>query len=312
MNTLLDGKVAVVTGAGRGVGRAHALHLAALGARVIVNDLGVARDGAGRTDGPADDVCQEIRHAGGQCEPNYGDVADEAGSAALIDQAIESFGGLDILVCNAGIIRERPIHEMSTADWDLIQSVNLRGHFLPCRDASRYWRDRSASTGGSVDASVILTSSRAGLAGSAGYLGYATSKAAIATMAVVIARDLEQFGVRANAICPRARTRMTVSNPGYSRPTPGSDFDLTAPENNSPMVGYLASHLSRGVTGQVFVTGADGVEWIQGWVRAGTVAKTGAPFTPEEIHAGASALFGDSETRPTAGMGSVYRDDART
>ncbi|CAM3637184.1 SDR family NAD(P)-dependent oxidoreductase [Tsukamurella ocularis] len=297
----LQDRVAIVTGAGRGVGRAHAHELAALGARVVVNDLGTAGDGSGGAHGPAEQVCAEIRAAGGEAVPDFGDVADEAASAALIARAVDTFGRLDVLVCNAGIIRGGPLQDISVEQWDLMSAVNLRGHFLPVREAARYWSGRAAESGQRVYGSIVLTASRAGLVGSQGQLDYAATKAGIAAMAVVIARELAPIGVRANAVCPRGRTRMTAGAPGYEAPI-GDGFDVKAVENNSAMVGYLASPLSADVSGQVFVVGEDNVQWMRGWTQQGELRKPHARLTVAEIDSGARVLFSDRPTQPSEGL----------
>jgi NAD(P)-dependent dehydrogenase (short-subunit alcohol dehydrogenase family) len=293
---LLEGKVAIITGAARGVGFAHARLFAAEGARLVLNDRGGEWDGTGQDTRPAAQAAEAIRQAGGEAVPHFGDVADPDDARSLIDLALETYGRLDVLVLNAGILRDRMVFNMTPEDWDAVIRVHLRGHFLPARYAAAYWRERSKATGEPQNASIILTSSESGLYGNAGQINYAAAKSGIATMAIVLARELERYGVRANAICPRARTRLTEGTFG---PIPAPEgFDPWDPATNSPMVAYLASDAARDITGQVFVVGGDTVQWVQSWTVRRQIRKPGAAFTPAELVDRVRELFGDDPTRP--------------
>src|SRR5436305_8462644 len=251
---MLDGRTAIVTGAGRGIGRAEALLLAAEGARVVVNDRGAALEGGGTDTAVAQQVVDEITTAGGEAEANGDDVATWDGARDLVQQAIDRFGRLDILVNNAGILRDRMSFNMEEADWDAVVNVHLKGHFVPSRFAGAYWRAKAKETGEPVNASIINTSSEAGLFGNAGQLNYGAAKAGIAAMTIILARELERFGVRSNALAPRARTRRTELLMGAAAADPGDGgFDTWAPENTAALVAWLASDLSKGVSGQAFL-----------------------------------------------------------
>src|SRR2546423_4771188 len=252
---LLDGKVAVITGAGRGIGRSEALLLASEGASIVVNDVGAAVTGEGSEERPAQEVVNEIKAAGGTAAANYDDITTWEGGQRLIQQAVDELGGLDILVNNAGILRDRMSFNMDEADWDAVINVHLKGHFVPSRFAGAYWRQKSKESGEPQNAVIINTSSEAGLYGNAGQLNYAAAKAGIAAMTIVLARELERFGVRANAIAPRARTRMTEFLMGSvgAAADEAAGFDTWAPENTAALVAWLASDLSKGVSRPVFI-----------------------------------------------------------
>ncbi|AZK93863.1 MULTISPECIES: 3-oxoacyl-ACP reductase [Streptomyces] len=255
MTLPLDGLSAIVTGAGRGLGRAEALELARLGATVVVNDYGQpGRDGSGRSSAaPADEVAEEIRTAGGQAVAHHGDIADFAGARELVALAVERFGKLDVLVNNAGILRDRMVFSMTEDEWDSVIRVHLKGHFNTVRFASAHWRERAKAAGGPVYGRIVNTSSEAFLAGSAGQPNYAAAKGGIVGLTTSTAAALARYGVTANAICPRARTRMTEDVfAGYQEPAEG-ELDPLAPEHVAPLVGYLAAPAAAGVTGQVFV-----------------------------------------------------------
>jgi 3-oxoacyl-[acyl-carrier protein] reductase len=250
---MLDGKVAVVTGAARGLGRVEAIELARQGARVVVNDLGTKADGSGADEGPARAVVEEIQALGGEAVPHFGDVANWDDAQALIRTAVDTWGDLNILVNNAGFCRDRMIFNMSEEEFDSVLRVHVKGHFCTMRFASAYWRDR-AKQGKGVYGRLVSTSSEAFIFGSVGQPNYAAAKAGIVAMTMSAAQALLKYGVTANAIMPRARTRMNDSGPlaaMFAKPEEG--FDQFAPEHVSPLVGWLASPLAERVSGQVFV-----------------------------------------------------------
>ena len=289
---LLDGKVAVITGAGRGIGRTEALLLASEGASVVVNDVGAAVSGEASEERPAEEVVNEIKAAGGTAAPNFDDITSWDGGQKLIQQAIDEFGGLDILVNNAGILRDRMSFNMEEADWDAVINVHLKGHFVPSRFAGAYWRAKSKETGEPVNASIINTSSEAGLFGNAGQLNYGGAKAGIAAMTIILARELERFGVRSNAIAPRARTRMTEFLMGSvgAAADEAAGFDTWAPENTAALVAWLASDLSKGVSGQVFIITGGLVQLAQGW-HSVNKATSDKPWTIDSIEGVRDQLF---------------------
>jgi NAD(P)-dependent dehydrogenase (short-subunit alcohol dehydrogenase family) len=279
---LCDGRVVIVTGAGRGLGRAHALAFAAAGASVVVNDYGVSLDGTTAQSGPAQDVVAEIVAAGGRAVANPDDVADWAGAHRLVDTALTAFGRLDVLVNNAGFLRDRMLANLGEDEWDAVIRVHLKGHFAPLRHAAAHWR-AEAKAGRQPDARVINTSSGAGLLGSIGQGNYAAAKAGIAALTVNAAAELGRYGITVNAIAPAARTRMTEQTfaETMAAPTAG-EFDAMAPENVSPLVVWLGSAESAHVTGRMFEVEAGKIGVAQGW-RHGPAVDKGARWEPAEL-----------------------------
>ena len=254
MSLPLEGRAAIVTGAGRGLGRAEALELARLGAAVVVNDFGQAgRDGSGEASaGPAEEVADEIRAAGGRAVAHTGDVADHQQAQELVELAVATFGQLDILVNNAGILRDKMVFSMTEDEWDSVIRVHLKGHFNTTHFASAHWRNRSKAAGAPVYGRIVNTSSEAFLAGSAGQPNYAAAKGGIVGLTTSTALALAKYGVTANVICPRARTRMTADVFAGSGES-SEDLDPLAPEHVAPLVGYLASPAAARVNGQLLV-----------------------------------------------------------
>ncbi|WP_407445650.1 SDR family oxidoreductase [Rhodococcus sp. (in: high G+C Gram-positive bacteria)] len=296
MSGLLDGRVAIVTGAGRGIGRAHALALAAEGAKVVVNDIGAGIDGAATGESPAEQVVEEIRSLGGEAVVNGDDVADWAGAENLVKTALENFGRLDVLVNNAGFLRDRMLANMSEEEWDAVIRVHLKGHFAPMRHAMSYWRAESKA-GNPVDARIINTSSGAGLMGSIGQGNYAAAKAGIAALTIQAAAEFGRYGVTVNAIAPSARTRMTVGAGGAvaeMMAAPEEGFDAMAAENISPIVVWLGSTESKDVTGRVFEVEGGKVSIADGW-RHGEVVDKGDRWDPKELGPVVDKLLASTE-----------------
>lgn len=294
MTGLCSGRVVIVTGAGRGLGRAHALAFAAEGAKVVVNDLGVDADGTGGGAGPAQRVVDEITAAGGQAVAHGGDIATADGAASLVTTALEAFGRLDTLVNNAGFLRDRMLVNLDEDEWDAVMRVHLKGHFLPLKYATAHWR-AEAKAGRTPEARVVNTSSGAGLLGSVGQGNYAAAKAGIIGLTLVAAAETGRYGVQVNAIAPAARTRMTEQTFADTMAAPEGDaFDAMAPENVSPLVVWLGSAASAGVTGRVFEAEAGRITVMEGW-RPGPTADKGARWTPAEAGDTALKLLAESE-----------------
>lgn len=273
----------IVTGAGRGLGRAHALAFAAAGAKVVVNDIGVENDGSGGSSGPAHDVVAEIRAAGGEAIANGSDIADWKQAGDLVKAAIDAFGRLDVVVNNAGFVRDRMFVSTSEEEWDAILRVHLKGHFCVTRQACDHWRTESKA-GRPVDARILNTSSGAGLQGSVGQSAYSAAKAGIAALTLVQAAELGRYGITSNAIAPSARTRMTESVFADMMKKPESGFDVMDPANVSPLLVWLGSAESRDVTGCVFEVAGGKISLADGW-RGGPAVDKGARFEPDEIGA---------------------------
>ncbi len=286
VSRLLEGRVAIVTGAGRGIGRAHALELARHGAKVVVNDFGVSAAGEGTDESPAHQVVAEIEAMGGEAVVNGADVADFAAAEAMVRQAIDTFGGLDILVNNAGFLRDRMLINTSEEEWDAVVRVHLKGHFAPLRHAGAYWR-AEAKEGRQRAARVINTSSGAGLQGSLGQTTYSAAKAGIAGMTLVAAVEMRRYGVTVNAIAPVAKTRMTEGA-----------FDTSAmalPEDNSPVVAWLASEEAGDVTGRVIEIDGSVITVENGWAH-GPSRDAGARWEAAKVGPALRDLLAEAPT----------------
>ncbi|HEX5266395.1 MAG TPA: SDR family oxidoreductase [Acidimicrobiales bacterium] len=295
----LDGRVAIITGAGRGIGREHALLFAAEGAKVVVNDLGGAPDGTGVDRSAAEQVVDEIRAAGGEAVANADNVADWEGGQRLINAAVEAFGDLHVLVNNAGILRDRVLVNMTEEEWDSVIHVHLKGHFVPSRWAAAYWRERTKA-GQEVKASIINTSSTSGLLGNPGQANYGAAKAGLGAFTVITAQELARYGVRVNAIAPAARTRLTESTPGLGDMVKAPDdpgmFDIWDPANVSPLVAYLATE-SCPATGKVFFVQGGRVQLMHNWSMGESIEKDDR-WTLAELEASMKSLVGEDQTHP--------------
>jgi len=288
---LLEGKSVIVTGAGHGVGRGYAIDMAAEGASVVVNDLGGPPQGGGSDQRAADAVVEVITSRGGRAVANYGDVSDFRAAEEMVRQAIETFGGLDVLVLNAGILRDKMIFNMDESDWDAVIKVHLKGHFGPARHACAYWREESKRTGAKVNASVINTTSSVGLLGNTGQTNYAAAKGGIAMFTVALAQDMARYGVRSNAIAPSGTTRLIGLTRGADldtilEPDQYESFSASNPGNVAPLAVWLASDLSRHVTGQVFFfSQGTKVVHFNPWTPSGVVSVPGGDrkWDPEEL-----------------------------
>jgi len=293
MSGLCDGRVVVVTGAGRGLGRAHALAFAAEGARLVVNDLGVGLDGTPGADSPAERVAAEIRAAGGEAVAHGGDIAVSEGAASLVATAVETYGRLDTLVNNAGFLRDRMLVNLDEDDWDAVLRVHLKGHFLPLKHAAAHWRAETKA-GRTPAARIVNTSSGAGLLGSLGQGNYSAAKAGIIGLTLVAAAELRRYGVQVNAIAPAARTRMTERAFADTMTAPTAGFDAMAPENVSPLVVWLGSPASAGVTGRVFEAEGGRITVMEGW-RPGATADKGTRWSPGEVGSAVLKLLASAE-----------------
>jgi len=283
MTGICEGRVVIVTGAARGIGRAHALEFARQGAKVVVNDVGVELDGTGGSRAAAQQVVDEITAVGGEAVASTDDVADWGGARSLVRTALDAFGRLDVVVNNAGIVRDRMFVNCGEDEWDAVIRVHLKGHFAVARFAAEHWR-ALAKAGEPVDARIVNTSSGAGLMGSVGQAAYSAAKAGIATLTLVQAAELGRYGVTANAIAPSARTRMTetVFSEKMAPPADPDAFDAMAPENVAPLVVWLGSPQSAHVTGRVFEVEGGKVSVADGWQHGPAIDK-GARWDPAEL-----------------------------
>ena len=273
MSRLCEGRVAIVTGAGRGLGREHALLLAKEGAKVVVNDIGANVDGTGRDNSFAAQTVADIKKLGGEAIVNGDDVSSWDGAKNLIDQAVKTFGKLDVLINNAGILRDRMLVNMTEQEWDSVIQVHLKGTFAPTRHAAAYWREKSKEIGGPVKAAVINTSSTSGIYGNVGQTNYGAAKAGIAAFTIIAARELRRIGVTVNALSPSAQTRMTEG----LRELTAEQKALRDPKWVSPTVVYLASAEAHDITGRVFQAGFGRIAITEGWRRGAEAKQTADP-----------------------------------
>jgi NAD(P)-dependent dehydrogenase (short-subunit alcohol dehydrogenase family) len=299
MARLCEGRVAIVTGAGRGLGREHALLLAAHGAKLVVNDIGANVDGTGKDDSLAGQVVDAIKQSGGEAITDGNDVADWNGAKAMVDNAIRTYGKLDILINNAGILRDRMLTNMSEDEWDTVIKVHLKGTFAPSRHAAAYWRDESKKIAGPAKGRIINTSSTSGIYGNVGQTNYGAAKAGIASFTIIAARELRRYGVTVNAISPSAQTRMTE---GLRELTPEQRASRD-PKWVSPTVVYLASEEAQDITGRVIQAGFGRIAVCEGWRRGAEVGQVADPAT-------AGALVRDmvAKVRKNSGMDGLELD----
>ena len=299
----LSGKVAIVTGAGRGIGRAHSRALATAGAKVVVNDLGAGVAGEGADETPAQQVVEEIRAAGGEAVTNGENVADFEGAGRLVRQAIDEFGRLDILVNNAGILRDRMLVNMTEDEWDAVIAVHLKGHFAPTQHAAAYWREQSKA-GEDVRGRVICTASPSGVFGNVGQANYGAAKAGIAGFTVIVAQELQRYGVTVNCLAPNARTRMTEET--FDMGAPEEGFDPLDPTNISTVVVALCADEAQAITGQVFHIWGGAVNALQGW-SAGELFDAPEGWDSDALLGELLARFPDGASPPgmIAGMQSA-------
>jgi NAD(P)-dependent dehydrogenase (short-subunit alcohol dehydrogenase family) len=295
MTKLCEGRVAIITGAGRGIGREHALLLAHHGAKVVVNDLGGSMDGEGKDQGPAQDVVDEIEAMGGEGLANTDDISDWDGAERLVQSAVERFGRLDILINNAGILRDRMLTNMSEAEWDAVIKVHLKGTFAPSRHAAAYWRERSKA-GETNDARIINTSSPSGIYGNVGQTNYGAAKAGIASFTIIAAKELGRYGVTVNAIAPAALTRMTEGL-GMGQADEQTKEQMS-PAHIAPIVCWLASPDSAGVTGRVFDVSGRMLSVSEGWHRGPTIENP----TDDPAELGSQVVDLVAKARPNANM----------
>lgn len=292
---ICEGRVVIVTGAGRGIGREHALELARQGARVVVNDLGVGREGQAPTDTPADQVVAEIRGFGGEAVANGDDVTDWDAAGNIVKTALDAFGRLDGVVNNAGFVRDRMFVSSTVDEWDAVLRVHLRGHYCVARHAGAYWRGQ-IKAGEAVDARIVNTSSGAGVLGSVAQAAYSAAKGGIASLTLVQAAELARYGITANAICPIARTRMTEEVFGDMMKRPESGFDAMDAANVSPFVAWLCSSDSKDVSGRVFEVAGDYVQVFDGWRHSAKADNGGARWNAADLGPAVRAMLAEAPT----------------
>jgi NAD(P)-dependent dehydrogenase (short-subunit alcohol dehydrogenase family) len=281
---IVDGKVVIVTGAGRGIGRGHAIEFARQGAKVVVNDLGGAVEGSGSDETPAQEVVSEIKAMGGEAIANADNVADWEGAQRLINTAVETFGDLNVLVNNAGILRDRMLVNMTEEEWDAVINVHLKGTFAPARWAATYWREK-VKAGETVDARIINTSSTSGIFGNPGQTNYGAAKAGIASFTIIAARELGRYGITVNAIAPAALTRMTENLGGMAaraKDLKADEFNRMSADNIAPVVVWLASDQSKDITGRTFLVSGGRVAVAEGW-NPGPSQDKGDRWDPAEL-----------------------------
>ncbi|HLF40637.1 MAG TPA: SDR family NAD(P)-dependent oxidoreductase [Acidimicrobiia bacterium] len=291
---MLDGRVVIVTGGGRGIGREHCLELGRQGACVVVNDLGVGVHGEGTLESPAEEVVKEIEAAGGVAAADGTSVTDWSGVAALVERTVDLFGRLDAVVNNAGIVRDRMITSMTESDWDAVIGVHLKGTFNVTKHACDYWRSR-AKAGEAVSGRIVNTTSGTGLFGNVGQAAYGAAKAAIANLTVITAMEMERYGVTANAISPIAFTRMVATMPSMQDYQPNPGWDPLDPANPSPVVAWLASEASGWLSGAVLRVDGNTVSRVRGWEIDSNVRHTaagGGRLEVAELSAGLRRAFG--------------------
>jgi NAD(P)-dependent dehydrogenase (short-subunit alcohol dehydrogenase family) len=292
MPEICEGRVVVVTGAGRGIGRSHALEFARRGAMVVVNDLGAEVDGTGGSTGPTGEVVEAIRALGGEAVANGDDVSSSEGAERIVATAVEAFGRLDTLVNNAGILRDRMVVNLEEDDWDAVIRVHLKGTYLMTRAAARHWRERSKA-GEDVHARIVNTSSPSGLTGNVGQSNYGAAKAAIAAFTLITAAELDRYGITVNAVSPSARTRMTKGGAMDRVVVAEGEWDPLGPDNIAPVVVWLGSSASAGITGRVFGVAGGRVSVLEGW-SDGPALDKGRPWTTAEVGEALPQMVEDS------------------
>lgn len=292
----LSGKVAIVTGGGQGIGRAEALLLAQQGAAIVVNDMGGLKDGKDGPDSYANQVVALIEQNGGRAVANFADVSDWNAADAMVQQAYDSFGRLDILLCNAGIVRDRMTHNMTEAEWDAVIRVHLKGHFAPTRHAITRWREIAKETGTPVNGRIIYTTSEAGMFGNLGQPNYSAAKAGIMGLCFEVAKEVGRFGITVNTISPRGRTPMTEGTFGTFKIAEG-EFDAWAAENVAPWAVFLSREEAKEISGQVFVVYGGTVQLMMPWPIAGQISAA-KKWSPEELVVEARKLFPDMKAQP--------------
>ena len=311
MAKVLEGKVAIVTGAGRGIGKAYALAMAKEGAKVVVNDYGGGYDGAGNATGPAQEVVEEIMALGGEAVPNFADVSSFTATKELIDTAISKFGKLNIIVNNAGIVKDRMIFNMAEDEWDRVIAIHLKGTFNCTRHAASYWREQHKA-GNILNGAIVNTTSDAGILGNPGQSNYGSAKAGIAGMTIIVGLELARYGCRCNCIAPSARTRITTdATPSMKdimgREVPSGEFDVFAPENMAPLVVFLASDEAKDINSEVVRVMGDRIWLVRGWHTVGTVANgRNARWETEELGSALKKLV--ESAPPKEDITSPYKD----